>query len=372
MQSQPNVVFFNPGLGMGGAEKHTLDLRTRLEANGYPTRLLIYGKEKSENILALPGAQGAEFLDCGGASDLSAWVKVRSALARNDSQIVFAVNPTAMIYTALLKPLLKKEVVGLLHGTVPRQGERLRTALFKLAGRFIDTMVYVSQNQKSYWNSVGLRAPRERVILNGIDLKKFSPPDADTRSAARQRLGFAPGDFVVGLVATFRSEKNHIQLVEAHARVRQANVNMKVVYVGDGSLRPEITRKVEAQGLAEHTRFVGEQADVRPFVHAFDVGALCSTAIETLSLSAIEILACGVPLVLSNTGGASEIVDDGVNGYLFEVGDTEALVDRLIRLSDRDTQAKAAAAALEKSKRFSVERMVASYVDLIEELKQKG
>src|SRR5262249_30658792 len=140
MQSKPNVVFFNPGLGMGGAEKHTLDLRTRLEANGYETRLLIYGREKSANVMAMPGAHGAEFLDCGGASDLTSWPKVRSGLARSGSQIVFAVNPTAIIYAVLLKPFLKKEVVGLLHGTVPRQGEKMRTALFKLAGRFIDTM----------------------------------------------------------------------------------------------------------------------------------------------------------------------------------------------------------------------------------------
>ena len=62
-----------------------------------------------------------------------------------------------------------------------------------------------------------------------------------------------------------------------------------------------------------------------------DVGVLPSTAIETLSLSALECMAMGVPMIMSNIGGASEIIQDGKNGLLFKAGDTAALIEALER-----------------------------------------
>jgi glycosyltransferase involved in cell wall biosynthesis len=243
----------------------------------------------------------------------------------------------------------------------------VRTAAFWTASRFLDALVYVSENQRKYWRARGLRARHDRVIRNGIDLERFSPADMASRQAARHALGLSAADFVIGLVATMRPEKNHLQLVEAHARLRQAGIPAKVVLVGDGPCRAEVAQRVEALGLGSHTVFAGEQADVRPFVHALDVGVLCSIAIETMSLSALEMMACGLPLVLSDIGGASEIVENGRNGLLFGVGDTGGLVASLKQISNNEERQKFAEQARVLSAKFSIERMVDLYVGLIEE-----
>src|SRR5262249_40185267 len=101
--------------------------------------------------------------------------------------------------------------------------------------------------------------------------------------------------------------------------------------------------------------------DVRPYVAACDVMALCSLT-ETFSMAAIEAMALGRPVVHSDVGGAAEMITPGKTGFLFPVGDTDALVDRLAILAHgavsrrMGREARATVEAL-----FSEETMVDRY-----------
>ena len=109
--------------------------------------------------------------------------------------------------------------------------------------------------------------------------------------------------------------------------------------------------------------------DVRPLLAACDTVALCSTAVETFSLAALEAMALGRPVVLSDIGGAAEMVRPGVEGFLFPAGDTAALVGRLAALADADVRSPMGAAARETVlARFSEDAMVERYEALLQEL----
>jgi glycosyltransferase involved in cell wall biosynthesis len=126
-----------------------------------------------------------------------------------------------------------------------------------------------------------------------------------------------------------------------------------------------VQQYVRAQGLTDAVIFAGEQEDVRPFIAAFDVGVLCSTT-ETFSVAALEIMAMGRPVVLSNLGGASEMVIEGENGFLFPVGDTEALVGHLRSLyhnGRRGTMGNKARQTVVKQ--FSHREMTRSYCKVL-------
>jgi glycosyltransferase involved in cell wall biosynthesis len=101
-----------------------------------------------------------------------------------------------------------------------------------------------------------------------------------------------------------------------------------------------------------------------------DVGVLCSVAVETLSLAALEMMAAGLPLVLSDLGGASEIVADGVNGSLYPVGDTMALVERLSAIClDPVRRSRMGLSSLARVReKFALDRMVAEYAALFSQL----
>jgi glycosyltransferase involved in cell wall biosynthesis len=135
--------------------------------------------------------------------------------------------------------------------------------------------------------------------------------------------------------------------------------------IGDGETRGAIEGRARALGIFEHVSITGLTPDVRPFVAAADVVALCSFT-EALSLAALEAMALGKPVVHSAVGGAAELIAPGSTGYLFPVGDTPALVDKLAVLADpslRHAMGQRARAAVVKS--FSESAMVDAYERLL-------
>lgn len=365
MKSKISVTFYLPGLQVGGAEIHTLALREGLDARGFATSLIVYGRGRSEALTSRPAAQDAIFIEGTGAASLRSWRSVGAALKAKESDVLFAINPTSIITSVAFKRQLRSRIIGIMHTTVPAPAERIRVPPLLLASRFLHEMVYVSLNQRDYWRSQGVRV-EDAVIHNGIDLERFSPSKRG-RAEGRQRLNIGDSTFLVGLVAALRPEKNHVQLVDAVARLRQMGVPAVCLFVGDGPRRDAIAAHVMASNMENHVIFAGEQSDVRPFMQALDVGVLCSTSVETLSLSALEMLAVGTPVVMSETGGAAEIIRSGHNGFLFTPGNTEQLVERLLMVWDPSTRRKLADAASSSVAKFSLPVMLDRYASLVME-----
>jgi glycosyltransferase involved in cell wall biosynthesis len=143
----------------------------------------------------------------------------------------------------------------------------------------------------------------------------------------------------------------------------------KLLFIGDGPMRQAVESRARALGLREAVRITGFQQEVRPLVGACDVVALCSTAVETFSLAALEAMALGRPVVHANVGGAAEMVRPGRNGYLFPVGDTDALAGRLAALADRAARERMGLRAREVVEtRFTERAMVDRYERALIEL----
>jgi glycosyltransferase involved in cell wall biosynthesis len=113
----------------------------------------------------------------------------------------------------------------------------------------------------------------------------------------------------------------------------------------------------------------GFQNDVRPFIAAADIVVLCSTSVETLSLAALEAMALCRPIVLSDIGGAAEMITPGANGYLFRAGDTAALIQQLALLANRSERVRMGRRAREKVETvFSEEKMIDRYDQTLQQL----
>jgi glycosyltransferase involved in cell wall biosynthesis len=153
------------------------------------------------------------------------------------------------------------------------------------------------------------------------------------RQALRQTLGFAKHDYVIAISAVLRPEKNHLQLLNALATLRQMGIPARLLMIGDGPLRPALEARCTALKLQDSVQITGFVGDVRPYLAACDVKVLCSLS-ETFSLAALEAMAMGKPVIHSDVGGASEMIFPGKNGYLFPVGHDGELVSRLLTLSD--------------------------------------
>jgi glycosyltransferase involved in cell wall biosynthesis len=347
---------------VGGAERHTMALADRLAGERFegsifalnrgpltaPSGVELDQPEPSRGRLARIGDLAKRISE--GRPDLIVAVNERPAIvamiARARARA--AKPPIVLIWHSTVARNLKEAALGLLH-----------TPVFNS----LDAITFISENQRAYWRRHRISPKREAVIPNGVDVARFSPAArAKWRDETRQRLGIHRDTLVVGVNAVLRPEKNHLQLVEAVARLRQQGRDVLALLVGDGPMSSAIRARAPSLGVADRILMPGLQADVRPFVAAFDVGAICSTSIETLSLSALETMAMGIPVVMSDLGGATEIVD-GENGRIVAVGDLSSLREALASFFDPIGRAAAGARARATvERRFPQELMVANYV----------
>lgn len=206
----------------------------------------------------------------------------------------------------------------------------------------------------------GLPASRVQVIYNGIAPEKFCP--APNREEVRAAQGLGPGDLVVGIAARFAPVKDHATLIRAFHLVHRKFPEARLVFAGDGPLRPASEDLVRELGIHSACRFLGVRRDVPCLLGSWDVFALSSLS-EGTSVTLLEAMATGLPAVATGVGGNPEIVVDGETGLLSPRGDADALARSLERLFEDRAKARrmgeAGRARVERE--FTLERMMANY-----------
>jgi N-acetyl-alpha-D-glucosaminyl L-malate synthase BshA len=162
-------------------------------------------------------------------------------------------------------------------------------------------------------------------------------------------------------VSNFRAVKRVRDIVKVFARVQQ-EIPAALVMVGDGPERSAAEQEARDLGVHDHTYFLGKLDAVAPLLASADLFLLPSES-ESFGLSALEALACGVPVVCSNAGGLSEVVREGVTGYLRNVGDVEGMAAAALGVLKDQARwdAMSAAAAADARARFAQDDIVAMY-----------
>jgi glycosyltransferase involved in cell wall biosynthesis len=356
------LLFITGSLVHGGAERHTITLANRLAERGHECHLA-YVKNDPSQLERLRGAAGVRCLEA--QRYLASQIKTISP------SVVVAVNAYALLYArlALRRASVATPLVVTWHTTLLRNAkEWLQMLYYRPFFWSAQRLVFVCEAQRRYWVRRLVSGRANQVIYNGVDTEafKFNPSE---RVALRRALGYAERDFVVGMSAVLRGEKNPVQLVSAIARLRAWGIPARALFIGDGPLRAALEAAAARLGVAGEMTITGLQQDVRPLLAACDAVALCSTAVETFSLAALEALALGRPVVHSAVGGAAEMIRPGTNGYLFPVHDDEALADRLALLADAERRARMGANARNSvAARFSERAMIDAYERLLVEL----
>ncbi len=169
------------------------------------------------------------------------------------------------------------------------------------------------------------------VVENGIDPFRYRST-ADVR-AARQEVGLDAHREYIANIARFHPVKDQASLVDAFHRVASARDDVDLLLVGDGPLRPEIEGQVGRLGLETRVKFLGIRRDVPDVLAASTVFCLNSVS-EAASLTLMEAMAAGRPVVVTDVGGNPEIVREGVDGLLVPRQDPGALAAALLQVLD--------------------------------------
>ena len=367
------AIFVTGSLYPAGAERHAVTVLNGLVARGHECHM-VHVKDGQPNLIdsIRPGEAGT--LRCLGATrylDWRALTRFKTHIARIRPSVIVAANPYALMYSWLALRLsgLRVPLVVTYHSTRIGAKEQLQMVLYRLFFWTADCSVFVCEKQRRRWLRRGVFSRRNEMIYNGVDIEAFRDRSSPTdRATLRHALGFCAADFVIGIAARLSPEKNHVQLVDALALLRATGIRARVLMIGDGDLREAIEARARERKVQGDIVITGFQRDVRPYVAVCDAMLLCSLT-EAFSLAAIEAMAMGKPFVHSDVGGAAEMIRPGEDGFLFPVGDTGALVDRLARLTDpaqrkrMGNNARARVTAM-----FSEKAMVDRYEQLLADL----
>jgi sugar transferase (PEP-CTERM/EpsH1 system associated) len=243
----------------------------------------------------------------------------------------------------------------------PRKRKMARRCLYHAA----DAVFAVSAELRGFYcRETGFPTERMRVIPNGVDVRRIDGALQIGGRNAREELGFAADNFVIGTVARLDATKDTMTLARAFARLPRHH-RLKLLIVGDGGERARLERFVTESGLTSSIIFTGLRHDVPRLLGAMNVFALPSLS-EGMPLTILEAMAARLPVVATNVGALPEMVEEGATGFLVRPQQDEAMAERLMRFyADQELAKGFGAEARRKVEReFSLDMMLRRYAEL--------
>jgi len=204
------------------------------------------------------------------------------------------------------------------------------------------------------------------VVTNFVNCEVYVPVREESlRRAARARLA-RPSEAILVHLSNFRPVKRVTDVVKVFALVAR-QVPARLLLVGDGPDRSTAEWLAHDLGIHDKIHFMGKQERVNELLPLADLMLMPST-LESFGLAALEAMACKVPCIATRVGGVPELIDDGITGLLYPVGDVEAMAAGAIALlKDRDRfEAMREAGRQTAQQRFCASLVVPYYVNYYE------
>ncbi|WP_445505206.1 glycosyltransferase [Microvirga sp. G4-2] len=360
-----------PSLETGGMETMTVALAQALAARGHRVGVTCLQREgELAEGLRRAGIPVALVPCPGTAPILSPHQGLRRHFAARAPDVIHAQNGVWAKAALAARAAGVPAVVHTAHGfslDEPWFGDALRW----WAGLRTDMVVAVSIPLREHLvRKARIPASRVVTIINGIDTTRFTP--RGTRGILRAALGIGPDAPLIGCVARLDPIKNHVLLLEAMALLIRQIPDARLALVGDGPLREALRERAEALCLEGKVLFAGTLADTATAYRDLDIFVLPSVS-EGTSISVLEAMASGTPVVATAVGGTPRLLDGGC-GTLVPSGDAAAMAEAIQRLlSDPIGRARMARTARERiSEEFGHAAMVRAYEKLYRQVAGKS
>lgn len=224
--------------------------------------------------------------------------------------VLHAHNLKALICACIFKVFFRETKVVFTQHT-----SYLKRPFFHRAIKiFVDAYIAICNPARLSMLKNGISENRTHLLINGVSVKE-----------KKEFFRALPSRYNLLVVGRMVSEKNHNLLIDAVSRVAIDNpdIDFRIWFFGDGPLRPDIERKISMENLEDRFVLLGNVDNAKEFFHNFDLFLMTSN-IEGMPISALESLASGVPVLSTDAGGLSEIVESGVTGLIVPVGDVQS------------------------------------------------
>ena len=367
------IALFIGSLSTGGAERQFALIGKELAERGHDVLFLVM-ESKSDNpqyVDMLEAVARRQVLGKRWPGPLrllqllNGWRGVRRELLSFNADVIYAGLewPDWLGARAARGMKPRPAVVAGIRNSAPVVGWKRALPLRKLARHGgLDALVANSHVGLSVANGLGINAPLEQVIANGIDTDQFQP-DPEGAREVREEIGIPQDSPLIGHVGRLADAKDHPTLLEAFSIVAEKRSNAHFICVGHGSqerLR-SLNDHVRTAGFADRFHWLPSHSNLPALYSALDMLVLSSSS-EGFPNVVAEAMACETPCVVTNVGEAANIV--GNFGRLAPPGDPESLAVSIKAMLDDPKPGGDARARIVEH--FSISRMIETTEEMLE------
>ena len=295
------------------------------------------------------------------------FIKLCIYLKKNKFDLIVTNTVKAHLYGSMAAYLCRISLVWRFHDVLsPLDFSPLLIRIIIFFGRwFPKRILAVSKITKEYLAKNGLKDNKIDVIFNGIDSELFEIEDVS--KDIRMELKIEGKTKLVGCIGRIIPQKGQKSFLLAIPGVIKKYQETFFLIIGEVFLKEEAYKKelleiIKKNKIEDRVKFTGFRRDIGDVMRSLDVLVFPSATPESFGLSILEAMALGKPVIASNVGGVSEMIEDGITGMLIEPNHPEEITDRIIRLfSDQEMYDTIAREAKEvANKRFSLQKYVAA------------
>jgi glycosyltransferase involved in cell wall biosynthesis len=356
----------------GGSGRHFVDLCAGLKARGHRVTA-VYSPVRAEDrfvreLLALDLAKviALPMLRAVGPQDLTSWRALARVIREEGPlDIIHGHSSKAGALTRLRLPgphvprIYTPHAFRTMDPTLSSKGRLVFGAIESFLGRFFtDRVICVSQNEYDHARKLGIPAGKLAVVVNGVG----TMPEG-RRLEIRAQLGLPQDALVFGFIGRLSAQKAPERLVAAFATIARTVPEARLLVIGSGELEGEVRNQISAAGLVDRVVINAELPGTEA-LQAMDVLVMTSRY-EAMSYVMLEAAAAGLPLILTDVGGTSNVLTHDVNGLVVpNTDDTAVLAAAMSRLSDPVTRARLTDAARARRHSYGVDTMVDQTLDV--------
>jgi len=377
MDTKKEIAFLITSTGWGGLEMNVLKLANLLTQKDYQIHLIskkdstIYQK-RSENTFKgtflLPDVK--KYFDFKSAKKIANFLKEKgiSKVIVFDNKDLDVTAWAKKLYYKKLKIIYQQQMqIGI------NKKDLLHTFRFKTIDAWVTPLNYLKEEI-----SQRTKFPVERVkiIPLSVDIYKFIERKY-TKEEALKKLGIKPKSTLVGIIGRISEKKGQLFLIESLIKLKEQGIDIELLIFGSPTVNDDDSKRyyekiltvVKENNIEDSVHFVGHNDDISLFYNAVDIFVLASHS-ETYGMVTVEALLSKVPVVATKSGGTSGLLNYGKFGQLYEFGNHNDFIEKLLFVINNYEKAKETAekAFVDAKKKYHLTQEADAFDDLLQNI----
>lgn len=375
MHRKIKIAFLSYLLDIGGIETLILELCKRLMSSQRYLPFVCTFQKNGKLQAEFDSAGVPTFvIEKGYGTDWRLPLKLAGIFRREKVDIIHTHNESQWLYGGIAAKLCHLPILHTEH-TAPDYHERRWKMIERLLAMMTPQITTVSRGVARFMTEHE-RIPswKIKVIYNGVEMQKYTV-NIDVNKQKKE-LDVRENELIVGNVSRLVPIKDHVTLLYAFKEVSQRIPLAKLLIAGDGPLKGELLALREKLGLHEKVNLLGFQRNIPALLKVFDVFAFSSipSIKEGLSISVLEAMASGLPVVSTGTEGTAEAVINGETGFVVPPKDVTRMAEAICKILLNRERAKSMGERGEERVRrhFNFDKMIKEYENIYDAIVKKS